>query len=141
IPENERAAVQSEEEARQAIATLLQKTETASVSPAEVAPSDAQADLAARETLSLLLNDPETAPKVSELLERPPIDSQLSVEPAGSSAIGLGVLITWLQTKISLKVHRKDGKVDFEFNLKKDASSSALVKTVADAVKKALFLS
>jgi hypothetical protein len=70
VPEGQRAAVQSEEEARQAVATLLQETRTASVSPAELALSDEQADVAARETLGLLLNDPETEPKVRALLVR-----------------------------------------------------------------------
>ena len=140
VPEGQRAAVQSEEEARQAVATLLQETRTASVSPAELALSDEQADVAARETLSLLLNDPETEPKVRALLAHLPTDSQLSVELDYSSALVLGMLITWLQTKLDLKVQRKDGRVDFEFNLRKDAASSTLLTTVANTVKKAFFL-
>ena len=90
--------------------------------------------------LDLLLNDPATAPKVRALIEHPPTDSQLSVKLAVCSAIVLGMLITWLQTKLDLSVHRKEGKVDFQFSLRKDAASSAVVKTVAAAVKKALFL-
>jgi hypothetical protein len=140
VPESERGAVQNEEEARKALATLLQATETANVSPAEVELSDAQADRAARETLALLLNDPAIAAKVLTLVENEPADSQLSVELAASGAIVLGMLITWLQTKVDLKVRRKDGNVDFEFNLRKDAASSNLITTVAGAVKKALFL-
>jgi MoxR-like ATPase len=141
VSESDRATVQSEDEARQAVAALLQQTETGSVLSADVVPTDSQADLAARETLRLLLNDPETAPKALALIEHPPTDSQLSVELAVSSAIVLGVLITWLQTKVALKVSRKEGKVEFEFELKKDAASGAIIKTVAETVKKALFLS
>jgi CHAT domain len=135
------AGVASREDARKALATLLQETETANVSPAEVELSDAQADRAARETLALLLNDPAIAAKVLVLVEDEPADSQLSVELAASGAIVLGVLITWLQTKVDLKVRRKGGSVDFEFNMRKDAASSKLITMVADAVKKALFSS
>jgi hypothetical protein len=141
IPEGERRTIQSDDEARQAVVALLQETQITSVSPAEVIPTDAQAKRAARETLNLLLNDPGTAPKVQALIEQPPTDSQLSVELAVSGAIVLGVLITWLQTKVHLKVSRKGGKAEFEFELKKDATSVTLIKTVAETVQKALFLS
>ena len=140
IPESERRTIQSEDEARQAVVALLQQTQITSVSPTEVIPADAQAERAARETLNLLLKDPSTAPQVQALIEQPPADSQLSVELALSGAIVLGVLITWLQTKVHLKVSRKGGKAEFEFELKKDASSDTLIKTVAKTVQQALFL-
>ena len=102
--------------------------------------ADAQAERAARETLNLLLKDPRNAPQVQALIEQPPANSQPSVELALSGAIVLGVVITWLQTKVHLKVSRKGGKAEFEFELKKDAPSDTLIKTVAKTVQQALFL-
>jgi hypothetical protein len=141
IPEGERRTIQSEDEARQAVVALLQHAQITSVPPTEVIPADAQAERAAHATLNLLLKDLSTAPKVQALIEQPPEDSQLSVELAVAGAIVLGVLIAWLQTKIHIKVVRKEGKTEFEFELKKDASSATLVTTVAETVKKALLLS
>jgi hypothetical protein len=140
VPESQRTVVQSEQEAQLAVASLLEGTKSADVSPAQMELSEAQADVAARETLALLLNDPETAAKVTALLEGEPADSQLSVELATASAIVFGVLVTWMQTKLDIKVRRKDGKVEYEFALRKNAASSGLTNTVAGVVKKALFL-
>ena len=64
----------------------------------------------------------------------------MSVELAISSAIVLGALISWLQTKLQLKVSRKEGKTDFEFELKKQGASNSVIKQVANVVKKAIFL-
>jgi hypothetical protein len=141
IPEEQKRAVQSEQEARIAIASFLRELEPSAPSPAEIVPEETDADRIARQTLDVLLDDPATAPKVCALLAEPPRDSQMSVELALSSAIVLGVLISWLQTKVQLKVSRKDGKTDFEFNLNKQGASDAVIKQVVEAVKKALFLS
>jgi hypothetical protein len=141
IPEEQTRTVQSEQEARIAIASLLHELEPAAPSPAEIVPEETDADRIARQTLDVLLDDPATAAKLRPLLAEPPRDSQMSVELALSSAIVLGVLISWLQTKVQLKVSRKDGKTDFEFNLNKEGASDTAIKQVAEAVKKALFLS
>lgn len=140
IPAEETHTIQSAEEARTAIAALLSQVEPSAPDPGKIVPEESDADLAAREMLDLLLDDPATAPKVRELLAHPPRDSQMSVELAISSAIVLGAVITWLQTKVELKVNRKDGKTDFSFAMKKAGTSNSLLKTVAETVKKALFL-
>lgn len=140
IPTEQTQTVQSAEEARLAIAALLGEVEPSAPDPEKIAPEEDDADLAGRAMLDVLLDDPATAPKVRELLANPPLDSQMSVELAISSAIVLGAVITWLQTKVDLKVSRKGGKTDFTFALRKASTSNSLLKSVADAVKKALFL-
>jgi hypothetical protein len=140
IPEAETQAVQTEQEARMAIASLLTETKSSAASPADIVPADSDAERTARETLEIFLEDPVLAPKVRALLADPPRDSQMSVELAISSAIVLGALISWLQTKLQLKVSRKAGKTDFEFELKKQGASNSVIKQVANVVKNALFL-
>jgi hypothetical protein len=50
------------------------------------------------------------------------------VELAIASAVILGSLIAWLQTSVEIQMHRKDGKLDFSFKLKKDKTEG---KTLA----------
>jgi hypothetical protein len=44
-------------------------------------------------------------------------------------------LVTWLQTKLEIRVSKRDGKTDVEFNMTKDAADSATISGVIEAVK------
>jgi hypothetical protein len=82
----------------------------------------------------MMLQDPETNIVVRELVENPPDDEQRSVELALAAAVILGGLVTCLQTKIEIDVHREGGKTDFRFHLRKDKGSNALIQSVAKQV-------
>ena len=67
-------------------------------------------------------------------VENPPADSQKSVELAIAGAVILGSLVAWLQTSIEIKVNRKGGKLDFSFNIKKDATQGKTLHDIAKTV-------
>ena len=67
----------------------------------------------------------------AESVANPPADSQKSVELAIASAVILGSLIAWLQTSVEIQMHRKDGKLDFSFKLKKDKTEGKTLAAVA----------
>jgi len=62
----------------------------------------------------------------------------MSVEMAVAGAVVLGALITWLQTKIKLRVTRADGKTSFDFELQKDQTDNSVIKDVTNSVKSLL---
>jgi hypothetical protein len=73
-----------------------------------------------------LWQDPPTRLVVEPELPNPPSDVQKSPELALAGAVILGALISWLQTTIEIEMNRgKDGKLDFSFRLKKEATSGA----------------
>ncbi|OKI24987.1 hypothetical protein A6A25_33920 [Saccharothrix sp. CB00851] len=97
-----------------------------------VAPADPVA--AGRRLLDHVLRDEDTAGIAREVLADPPTDDQMSVEVAASTAVVLGALVGWLQTKVDIKVSRKDGKTEFSFHVVKNAASPGLLKRLADVV-------
>lgn len=122
-------------EARAALAALLQKTGRRPDAAADdiVADEDA-APAVGREMLSILLADNASRDAAAEAVESPPADDQLSIELAIASAVVLGALITWLQTKIHIKVKREAGQTSFEFELTKDATDPETIEKVASTV-------
>lgn len=56
------------------------------------------------------------------------------MELAIASAVILGSLIAWLQTSVEIQMHRKDGKLDFSFKLKKDKTEGKTLAAVATTV-------
>jgi hypothetical protein len=85
-------------------------------------------------TLALLAADPRTAPLVEAMLDQLADETQMFADPV-TAALVLGALVAFLQTKFDVHVSRKEGKVEFEFAIGKDATSDEIVGKVADAVR------
>jgi hypothetical protein len=134
----ERAAIQSATEARSAVAAFLQSNGLDYLlSPSEVIADEIASAQQGRALLQLIWEDQSFRPIAEELIAHPPGDSQKSVvELALSTAVILGGLISWLQTKIEIHVVRKDGKTDFRFSLRKEITSDELLEKVVKPVKK-----
>src|SRR5262249_49430166 len=127
-------AIESEEEARQAVASLIAGPDDRrrQASSSEIVPDEAMP--MARRLLTMLLHDDAAGPLVQALVDDPPTESQMSVELAVAGTIIVGVLITWLQTKIDVRVVRKEGRTDFEFGLHKDATDKSMINDVIQSV-------
>lgn len=132
FPEKATSTLKSAEEARQAVAQLLEAG--GANPPVEILPDEGTHAAQARALLELMLQDPETSPVVRALIDHPPDDEQRSVELALAGAVILGALVTWLQTKVEIAVHRKDGKTDFRFHVRKDGAGDSLIETIAKQV-------
>src|SRR5688572_10520770 len=89
---------------------------------------------AARRMLDHALHDGDTAEATGRILADPPADEQLSVEAAVTAAVVLGALVAWLQTKVDIRVSRKDGRTEFEFKLAKAATGPATIRRLAEVV-------
>ena len=133
-------SIQSEEEAREAIAALLTTTGQLKdkIKPALIVPENSASVNLARNLLKMVLDDEIVSIKVKELINNPPRDSQMSVEMAIAGAVILGSIITWLQTKINIKVTRKEGKTEFHFEINKETTDPSLIKDVAKSVSSLL---
>jgi hypothetical protein len=129
----EAAAIDSEDDAVAVLASLLGPGANEAI--ARFSRDEASAIDAARRLLQLTLEDPATELTARETLVSPPEDEQMSVEAVVAVAAVLGLLVTWLQTKLQIRVTKKDGKTEVEFNLAKDAADSATVSGVVEAVK------
>lgn len=130
--------VQSEDDAREAVAAFLAEFGDETVDPGRLAGSDVADDAAARALLQAMLDDPATAAAASELVDDPPDDEQLSVELALMSAVLLGATIAWLQTKVSLEITVEDGKRSFRFTAHKEAADPGVIKDVVATIRRAL---
>ena len=85
---------------------------------------------AARQVLGAALEDPEAAEVARRLTADPPQNEQMIVLGGLEVAIVLGALVTLLQTKVHLKVQRKDGQTEVSFEVKKSASETSLISQV-----------
>lgn len=132
----------TDDEARLVVARLLEHVGgLGPVDPGEVLPEDTSVAEVGRRLLGVMMDDPSVSPSIQELVDNPPEDEQMSVELAIGAVILLGLLVTWLRTKVSLQIHRHDGKTDVDFDLTKEASSPDEVKTLVKAVASALGIS
>ena len=132
LPGSETSVIACLSDARAVIAALLKQQGESSVDPESIFADELPDPASARHVLDLLLADPETREAAAEAVANPPRDSQKSAELAIAGAVILGSLIAWLQTSVEIQMHRKDGKLDFSFKLKKDATEG---KTLADVAK------
>jgi hypothetical protein len=138
MTDEERGAIQSADEARSVMAAFLESNGIASsTSLSEVLADEAAAAEQGRALLQLFWEDQSLRLTVEEMISNPPGDSQKAVvELALATAVILGGLVSWLQTKIEIDVVRKDGKTDFRFALRKEMTSDELIKNVAEPIKK-----
>jgi hypothetical protein len=132
LPDSQTSTIASLSDARAAISALLEQQGAGSVDPKRIFADEQPDPSVARQVLALLLTDSETKNSAAEAVANPPADSQKSVELAIAGTVILGSLITWLQTSIEIEIHRKDGKLEFSFKLKKNATEG---KTLADVAK------
>jgi len=135
FPVTETKAIGSADDARAAVAALIEFTDGKKVDSTSITFDGPKAARATRELLNAMLNDPDTQPLVESELENPPSDAQKSPELALAGAVILGGLITWMQTTIDIGINRqKDGTLDYSFRLKKKASGDKLVSNLAKTV-------
>uniref|UniRef100_UPI003F49707A hypothetical protein n=1 Tax=Nonomuraea sp. CA-252377 TaxID=3240003 RepID=UPI003F49707A len=127
--------VRSEAEARQVICSLLTRAHVADSAPDDLLPTESAALAAGRRALSALGDDAGTREMTARLLAEPPEDEQMSVEAALASASVLVLLITWLQTKVELRIRRKGGKTEVDFMIGKQAADSRTLREIAGPMR------
>jgi hypothetical protein len=124
----------SEDDARLALASLLRAAGAEAPEPEAILVSEADAVRTGRRLLALMAEDPDTAQLTRATVDDPPADEQMSVELAVTAAVVLAAMIGWLQTKIDLKVVRKEGRTDVEFRVHKQAAGDEVLQSIAQAV-------
>ncbi|HEU5230206.1 MAG TPA: hypothetical protein VFU49_20465 [Ktedonobacteraceae bacterium] len=136
LPKEQIAAIRSQDEAREAIVALFNATgeNSAQLDATEIVPEDEENPALSRDVLKFLLHDEVARSTTEKLLANPPKEEQMSLTLAIAGAVILGALITWLQTRVELKVSRKNGKLDFDFAIGKDATDPEILKEVAKAI-------
>ncbi|MFI8263777.1 MULTISPECIES: hypothetical protein [unclassified Streptomyces] len=92
----------------------------------------------ARALLTRIAEDPATAEPARAVLADPPADEQMSVESAVTAAVVLATMVAWLQTKVDIRIKRKEGKSEFEFRLSKPSSSTPLLRELSELVARLL---
>jgi hypothetical protein len=131
--------MESQSEARQLIESLLAAGPPSGKAQLDkIINSDETALTVARRLLDLTAEDPDTEAVITDITSEPPRDDQMSADVAITSVVVLAALITWLQTKIEIKVQRKDGKVDFVFHLLKEKSSDGTIQSVIETINRTI---
>ena len=126
-------------EAQQLVESLLASGGYEGSSVGDILNSEEAASIIARRLLEVAVEDPDVGDIASEIVAEPPTDEQLAVETAVTGVVVLAALITWLQTKVDIRIRRKEGKTDFDFHLTKGASSERTVQSVAQVVTRIFF--
>ncbi|WP_128430552.1 hypothetical protein [Streptomyces cyaneus] len=129
----EPSAPLTESEARESLRALTDGADLEGVLGDE-----ASATAAARRLLAVVLEDADTAPVAAPIAADPPVDDQLAVETAVTGIVVLAALVSWLQTKVEIKVHRKDGKTEFLFHLRKSAADPRTLRNVTETATQIL---
>lgn len=122
------------DEAQALVNALLAADATSTSTPQIVAMPETECLQVARQLLAHLVQDPDTAIPAKKILLDPPAAEQMSVETAVNAAAVLGALIAWLQTKVDIKITRKQGKSEFEFRLTKNPTSTSILRDLAAVV-------
>ncbi|MGW1892292.1 hypothetical protein ACWCP6_18855 [Streptomyces sp. NPDC002004] len=53
------------------------------------------------------------------------------MEAAAAGVVVVAVLVTWLQTKVDLRIRRRNGSTDFDFHLTKQAAETGTLREMA----------
>ncbi len=135
LPEDERKVITSADEAREVVATVLALVDEERPSGTQgLLRDDTAAAADARKLLRVLQTDESTRPRLEELLAHPPDADQRSVVAIAATAIVLGALVTWLQTKVRIKIRHKDGKTEISVDLDKKPTDKETIKSVLRTV-------
>ncbi|GAB7193422.1 hypothetical protein NUM3379_41320 [Kineococcus sp. NUM-3379] len=138
LPEDQRRAVATAEDARLALAAWLGGSTPQLVG--DTRPLDRDAALAAsRELLRAAVEDPGTADLAQDLVADPPENEQMALAGGLEVLIVVAALVTLLQTRVNVRVERKDGRSDFTVEVGKEAAESSLVEQLV-GIAKGLFL-
>lgn len=120
------------DEARALLTALLQAGGHSDTEATEL--DEAGQYAAARRVLAALMEDPVTADTARAVMVEPPSDTRLGAELAVPAVVVLAGVVAWLQTKVDVRIQRKDGKTEFDFRVVKEAASSGVLKELAVAV-------
>lgn len=99
---------------------------------------DGQWDAAARRLLAHLNADADTAPQTSAILADPPTGDRLGVETAATDLVVLAAIVTWLQTKIDIRVKHQNSRWEFDFRLTKKPVPTSVLRRLAGTVSRIL---
>lgn len=121
------------DEARALLAALLT---AAGRSPTAL--PEAPDERAARSLLTELATDPDTSAQTTAILADPPADEQLGIEAAAPGLVVTAAVVTWLQTKITIRVKHRDGGWEFDFHLHKQPVPTSVLRRLADTVTRVL---
>lgn len=120
------------DEAHSLLATLLK---AGGRSATEISALDGPGQYAAARRFFLALADePAAADAASAVLADPPVDTRLGTELAVPAVAVLAAAVTWLQTKIDVRIKRKEGKTEFEFRIAKDVVPADVLKGLAASI-------
>ncbi|MFE0450788.1 hypothetical protein ACFW2D_05770 [Streptomyces sp. NPDC058914] len=126
-------------EAAALLSELLAAAGLASQAPGRLVGGDeALARGSARRVLERLAVDEDTAAATRAVLSDPPADEQLSVEAAAAGAVVLGAVVAWLQTKIDIRIRRRNGETEFEFRLTKASSEPGTLRRLGSVIAELL---
>jgi hypothetical protein len=135
LPEADTQSTASLEDAEHLMAAMLVETGVSSETKAmKESLTDHEAAAIGRRLLTALAKDEELRPRIDELIDHPPQDEQMSVEAAIAGAVVLGMVVSWIQTKVKIHYSHKNGKAQFEFDLEKRPGSTSLLNIVVKSV-------
>ena len=128
---------EDQDEVRETIVFLLNRTGENShqLAADEIVPEGGDNAALARRLLELLLDDEGTHDQALALVTEPPEDTKMDPILLGiTAAVLLGTLVTWLQTKIDLKVHGKVKGLDVDLEVHKPSTDPEVIKDVVHTV-------
>jgi hypothetical protein len=126
------ALPQDQDEAHALLAALLG---AGGISDAELRDLDQSGQYAAaRRVLALLTEDPATRRTAAPVLADPPSDTRLGAGLAVPALVTVAAVVAWLQTKVDVRIRRKDGRTEFDFRVVKESAPAGLLKELATAV-------
>ncbi|GAA4235005.1 hypothetical protein GCM10022254_41240 [Actinomadura meridiana] len=99
---------------------------------------EVQWDAAARRLLPHLNADADTASQTNAILADPPTSDRLGAETAATDLVVLAAIVTWLQTKIDIRVKHQDGGWEFDFQLSKKPVPISVLRRLAGTVSRIL---
>ncbi len=136
--------VASEQDARDLLASFLNDfapshaASSGAIVPGAIVPDDADAAALGRDLLALLIHDDVAGDAAQSLVAEPPDDSQMALPLAIGAAVVLGLLVTWLQTKVDIEVTHEHGETKWRIAVHKDATDPAVIKDVVSTVSKSV---
>lgn len=133
---DQRAVRYTADEAAAALRQLLERETGASPG---VGPEGNSAWLSAAQiAFRQLEKSPDVGPIARRVRDTSGRELQMGVEVADASVVVLGLLITWMQTKVDLHIRRRNGKVEFDFRIGKGATQGTSLAPVVDAIRETL---
>ncbi|MFE1770385.1 hypothetical protein [Streptomyces sp. NPDC059008] len=137
LPDGESVA-RTLEEAEQILVRLLGEGAGGDAGPVRLPADEGSALAAGRRLLDLLAADEDTAAAAAPVLEDPPVDEQLAVVEVSAVTVVVFALVTWLQTKVHIKVHRQSRNNTVDFELTKEGMRPRDLAALAQTAEQVL---